>query len=273
MSELDQGTIIVGVRSSKYPDVQCYGIIITASCDIENEKVGKLYYLIGVKVQRWFCSEFGFHLVYDSEKNKLYDRYSNKCQLLSLDADTLLQFSKEDVEKVLETQVKKNKDRSELKELYERYLLYIKPDMNEAVRRLIIQQNSDPVVQFVKNVDLERTLHYFYLPESTYMSINSRMDTGLIVDLQEIDYISLSDAKKIITPGIDNLIIGQESATERDRLKKKFWLNDPDDFVDIEGKIVSPWREHLMQRFTHDFTRIGVNRATEDDYSKMVRTI
>ena len=30
----DQGTIVYGIKSLKYPDSVCYGIIITASCDI-----------------------------------------------------------------------------------------------------------------------------------------------------------------------------------------------------------------------------------------------
>lgn len=53
---LDQGTIIYGIRSDKYPNLRCYGIIITASCDIAQQKVSKLYYLLAIDATEWFCS-------------------------------------------------------------------------------------------------------------------------------------------------------------------------------------------------------------------------
>lgn len=39
MDELDQGSVLYGLRSDRYPGIPCYGIVITASCDIANSKV------------------------------------------------------------------------------------------------------------------------------------------------------------------------------------------------------------------------------------------
>lgn len=44
-NSLDQGTIIYGIRSDKYPAFPCYGIIITARCDIAQDTFVKDGYL------------------------------------------------------------------------------------------------------------------------------------------------------------------------------------------------------------------------------------
>ena len=45
MKDITQGTIISGLRSSKYK-IETYGIIISARCDIANDKINKIYYLL-----------------------------------------------------------------------------------------------------------------------------------------------------------------------------------------------------------------------------------
>lgn len=99
------------------------------------------------------------------------------------------------------------------------------------------------------------------------------MDSGLIIDLQEISFLSMDDAKQIVRQGIDNLLLCQQSLQTCDRLRTNFWLENPDDFVAVEGNIISPWREHLMQRFSRDFSRIGLDGATEQDYKKLAESI
>lgn len=60
---VDQGTLIYGLRSEKYPEQACYGIVISARCDIANCKIRRLYYLIAVDAEEWFISEAGFEIV------------------------------------------------------------------------------------------------------------------------------------------------------------------------------------------------------------------
>ena len=42
-SNLTQGTVITSIRSQKYKNQSCYGIIISARCDIANNKISKIY--------------------------------------------------------------------------------------------------------------------------------------------------------------------------------------------------------------------------------------
>ena len=64
--QLDQGTIITRIRSEKYPGIKCFGILITASCDIANKKVQKYYYVTALNAKEWLTSEPGFREVFGS---------------------------------------------------------------------------------------------------------------------------------------------------------------------------------------------------------------
>lgn len=273
LEELDQGTILFGLRSNKYPGIPCYGIIITASCDISNDKVAKLYYLIGIDAKRWFCTEYAYHQIYGSKIKTLFNQVKEQCERFHLDADAIRSFAPEDVQIVIKDVLTQKTDQDKFEKAYQPYATYFRPGMDDEARRLVSQRDTKPVLAFLKDIGEERRFHFFFLPKATYLADSGLMNDGLIVDLQEIGAISMYDAKQIIGRGIDSLLLVGESAKERDRLCTQFWLEGQDDFVGIEGKITSPWREHLMQRFVRDFSRIGLNGANEQDYRTLVQNI
>ena len=41
----------------------------------------------------------------------------------------------------------------------------------------------------------------------------------------------------------------------------------------FESQIQSPWREHLMQRFSHAFVRIGLDGAEKKDYEVLATKV
>lgn len=91
--KFDQGTIIYGVRSEKYPEGPCYGVIITAMCDIAQRKVPKYYYLTALDASAWFCSAFGFAQTYASKRKQLREKIYASARELELDGDTLIKQS------------------------------------------------------------------------------------------------------------------------------------------------------------------------------------
>lgn len=52
-NELTQGSIITNIRSHKYPDVHCYGIVITARCDFAQTNVPAFYLLTAMPIKEW----------------------------------------------------------------------------------------------------------------------------------------------------------------------------------------------------------------------------
>lgn len=100
--KIEQGTIIYGMKSQKYPSCPCYGIIITARCDIAQNKVPKYYYLIAVDAHTWFCSKHGYTAVYGKTIEERRKAIYSKAEELELDGDTLLSLSNEDLALVIE---------------------------------------------------------------------------------------------------------------------------------------------------------------------------
>ena len=268
----DQGTVLYGVRSGRYPNVNCYAIIISASCDIANDKVSKLYYLVGVKAQEWFATEYAYRQVYSEKIRDLFKKFNDEFRKYSLNARLMQGFSREEVETIIKSEKIRTKEMEQLLKIYDKFAMFCQPNMSYENRVAAIREDSKQIKTFLKQIAKEQIFHFYYLPEEAYLQ-NGKKDSGLIIDLQEIDSIPLEDLSKIKTPGIDKLILSKYSDEDAYRLEKKYYLENEDDFVAVEGCISSPWREHLMQRFSHDFVRIGIDGATDADYEQLIGKI
>lgn len=303
--EIDQGTVIFGIRSEKYPSSPCYGIVITARCDIAQGKVPKYYFLEAVDAASWFCSKHGYEQVYfDSIKNKK----ANVCSLaqeLELDGITLLSRSPEEIQMILDDKRQQaSHDRKTLKKLDDlnkrinQYMQVALTESDDNHRKQGIKNNSNLAITYIKSIDLGKLHHYHFIPRAAYQDNSKDKSKGLIVDFLEIRSLSLEDAKKISVPlssanhsasgilysdlptlppieeltnkrEIDRYI---EKLTEYSRLKRNYWLEESSDFVAIEGTIKSPWCEHLMQHFSNSFTRIGLDNPTDEDYKALIES-
>lgn len=299
--KIDQGTVIYGIRSRKYPDCACYGIIITARCDIAQRKVPKYYYLVAADADSWLKSAHGYELVYGSTIKGKRNNVIQKAREVGLDGDTLADMPDDSVEIIVEdcleqNEGEKNKTKKiqDLHKAVKEYHFFSREGMGIYDRIAAIKSKPKDVVTCMKEIDAGKLHHYFFLPQHAYLQ-NDVMDKGLVVDLLEIDTISIDDAERITGPHEksiiwDNIpklpekeelerltraneqIINKTMArvAEHFRLINTYWLTNKDCFVDIEGTTGSPWCESLMQRFSYAFSRIGINNPSEGDYQNMV---
>ena len=169
--EIKQGTIIYGVRSTKYPENKCYSIIISARCDVSNGKIEKLYYITALDVEEWLCTKKGFDIVYKKEiasgiKNILDSKKINLSVLMELSEDDkkqlLSQYKDSDQEKILD---------------------FLNCD-DVQIRKKLIKKNSKVGYHFLRDINESKQYHFFFLPELAYLE-NNRKDKGLIVDLKK----------------------------------------------------------------------------------------
>ena len=275
MRGLDQGTMLSNVRSSKYSGIRCFGVVITASCDIANtnensSKVSKLYYLVAVEVKKWLSVETGYNLVYKEKKNNLLQTVNSCAENCGLSASELLRMESTDADKVISGCEAESKKIKRLNESMQNYALFCREGMNDDDRKEAIKKDTDTAVKFLEKITKGETLHYYFLPEIAYKVEGGQKSSGLIVDLQEIESISIQDALRIPSPGIDRQLFSEYTEEECKRYSDLFWLEQEDDYVDCDTIIQSPWREHLMQRFSHDFSRIGLDGPTKTDYKALV---
>lgn len=284
------------MRSSKYPSGPCYGIIINARCDIAQHKISKYYYLTAVDAQAWFSSKYGYTLVYGKMIEDKRRDICNKAKELELDGQSLLSFSAENCATVLqdaEQQFAGNKKSvnklTSLRSSIDQYRKIAQIEADDLNRKEAIKSNKKEAVHYLKEIDSGKLHHYYFLPQAAYLD-NEIKSKGLIVDLLEIESLTLKDAQKIANPLAEGILYQdlpplpaieelsqvnefdalRERFKERLRLEKTFWLKDSSDFVQIEGTIKSPWCEHLMQRFSNVFIRIGLDNPSEDDYNTLI---
>lgn len=270
MDNITQGTVIYGIRSEKYPEVACYAVVISARCDIANQKINKLYYLSAVNVRDWFFTENGFNTAYHDEISTIKSRFRDKAKRFELNVEVLLGLQYNQAISVLRSSIEDKKKRKQLMEDYEDIRSYINSG-NSNERRKLVKRNLAPVSRFLQAVSKGSIFHYFFIPQSAYLD-NDIKSKGIMVDLQEIGILTLEDAVRIQSPGIDYRILPEEE-DERGRLIRTYWLQDDGDFVAIEGTIKSPWCELLLQRFSNDFLRIGVDNPTKADYEELANQI
>lgn len=260
---LDQGSIIYGLKSKKYPECKCYGVIITASCDIANSKVSKYYYLIGVETDDWFRSEYCFNILFTKEIQKLIDTYNQKIANEGFDAKTLFSFTPEEINTVIN--IKKSNQQKIILEALEMLKKIQNCTSIDDLKNTNIKV-SKIILDKLKRINKGEEYHFYYLPQDSFLN-NNIFNKGIIVDLQEIGFIYPDEANLLIdNKGIDSSLLAKLDLDENivASLKNMFYLEN-DDFIDIESTISSPWREHLMQRFSQGFIRIGLDGASVSD--------
>lgn len=303
--KIDQGTVVYGIRSKKYPTVACYGIIITARCDIAQKKVPKYYYLVAVDAVSWLKSEHGFEQAYRSCIAQKLKGVVEKAKAVELDGNTLVKLSNENVEIITNDYLASHPNDKKHKKLIESlrsaiqdYHVFCCDNMDDQKRAFAIQHRNKDAINCLKDIEKGKLHHYYYLPQDAYLN-NGVKNQGLIVDLLEIDSIPVEDAKRLTEPyekcitlentpklpetkELEQLAKNENQfafeavlrrVAEHFRIVSAYWLEDDSCFVDIEGTTKSPWLEHLMQKFSNAFVRIGIDNPTDDDIKHIVGQI
>jgi len=240
--------------------------------DVANCKVPKFYYLVAVDVRDWLSTEVGYKEAYKEKIHQKECEFINNAQNNLLDPIALQAFSADEFEIVINGSDIPMKKKTALESAYESLRVLHHLNMTDEERKHEILSNTKPAEEFLDRINKGEVIHYYFLPSDAY-EMNGNMSDGLIVDLEEIEMLNVDDARMIQSPGIDYILLPTVCATERERLTNLFWLETENDFVLLVDNISSPWVEHLMQRFSYAFIRVGVNGPTKDDFSRIVKSI
>lgn len=272
MYSLTQGTIITGVRSDKYSNIRCNGVVISARCDLANCKISKIYYLIAVPSDDWLLSDEGFNIVLSQRQNDLEDKLQTKLGGSGLDWSTLKSFSVEEFSTVIHDQeVGLKKDTDKVLEVFRTFKNYTSKYLELGDKKAILQNESKSVASSLLKIANGQMMHYIYVPENAYIKDGS-IDRGLIIDLQELEYISIRDAERLVNCEID-IQSKDLSEVDKQRYNNCFFLMDWPGYAMAEYDIASPWTEYIMQRFSNAFIRIGVDGPQKVDVQSMVSRV
>lgn len=269
MEVVTQGTLISGIRSTKYPTISTYSIIISAACDLAQQKIDKVFYLTAIPLKEWLYSERGFQT---ATSNIASNTKSKLCTVLSnygLSWEAIQNFSSDDFNKVINETISKESDKKQAKDSFEKYQQIVAKNLSRQEKGEVYLSNSKAVVSILETIFNGNHSHFVFIPE-TAISAPIQEKSGLIVDLLEVDYLSSELVKKIANADIDCKVL---PSPDLEKYDKQFFLKEGIGFAYPAGEIVSPWREYVLQHFSNCFIRIGVDNPRKADIESMIKNL
>lgn len=252
-SVLTQGSIINKCLASDYPDSEVWGIIITPRCDLAREiKVSTIHYLPIVDFECWYKVD-GLKIIYKREladiKSKLNSMAESFLNIKNICSQGL---TKENYNKLLES-YPKSKEKEKFQSVIEEFF-YI-----NAVS-ICNYSPKDKIKKKVIQDLLDNNLASFYFIEDWNRTIN--VPTHKVIILREVKSFDRDIAKKLTTGFIENEY--DSTYIVNNNLKTS---NGRDNIYNIITELNSPFIEHIIQGFSHNFCRIGVDDIEKENIS------
>lgn len=299
--EITQGSIITNIRSPQYPNLSCYGIVISARCDFAQEKIKNFYLLSALPIKQWVNEVLVDEILASEAANKqkklLEYAEENRVDIRSfMGRDTDSFNAKLEQVDGLSKDIKNN-----LRVKYEAWQSAVslsKKSPDEKKAQITTQKLINKLTPLYNGNVSNRC----FIPESCYSSnsinaIASHIQEAISISsenrmvpsevVEELRSLSVQlmkmnpkeSAESDLTIGlvvdlfdiiamsmdIKALIESGEytSNTIPPELQHLFFVASDEEQVHIESVVTSPYIEYIMQHFSNAFVRIGVENASE----------
>lgn len=246
-ARISQGSLFNYAYSESHEDHEILGLIITARCDISNDKVRKYSYLSVIPFQIWRESELVFIL-----KKRVLKSITNdiEVQLVNVgySKNALKMYGPERLLEVLSKDKNIQKKLGIITNKIESYKL-----LNSAMTYSdMFNSFEKEILKIVKDIVDNKSLEYHFLDEVPGYG-------PCIINLREINHLDRV-AVQCITDGIEFSTLSDQEKANLRSINTKF----PDGISLVIGLVQSPFIELVMQRFADLFLRIGVVDPRED---------
>jgi len=252
-NQIDQGSIITGCIAEDYSGYEVWGCVITPRCDLAHKgKVSTIHYLPIINIDDWVKNE-AKNVLKRKWIEELCKYLNNKLKEVGVGEDFLDSgLSDDDILKVARTLITKEKAYQEFEE---KYFLYRSQTEENFRKSLLGTQQKGSLKTLIKDL-VKGNVHSFYFIESWNDSDKYPYKVILLRDVRRIRYdIAMKIAKGIF---------------EEDMLQDEIRLNDlsssenNDNIFYIHSQIKSPFIEHILQSFSYNFCRVGVEDLDTD---------
>lgn len=259
--KLTQGSIIAYIRSTKYPNIKCQGIVISARCDLAQEKVNRIHCLSAMNIDEWFY-EVLFESVTNEQNSNILGTIKKYCEQKNMDFITLCEMDRDDIRKILlkSASSKEKKNIERIVGEWEKISKLLDGNVEKEEKKSFLQKNRKIVENKLRSLYNSSFAKFAFVPEKAYSNGKSSVK-GLVVDLQDVVQLDIKVKNPILEYEYDYKV--EKSKEKRKYINKYFFFESESDFVIAENVIVSPWIEYVLQMFANSFMRIGVENALE----------
>ena len=268
LGEIDQGVIFSCGRAEDYEGCGVYGLVITARCDIANDKTSIFNYLPIVELDAWIGRDGG--LIVADQLLRMAAGYLRNILKTNNYSPSILDV--EEPRKVLEIIFPADSKEKKTKSIREKFLKQVeqyetarsclKGEIGKKEIVNLFELHKPTKEKIIKELVNQKVAGYYFLNK---IEPNGN-DIGYVVLLREIEHLPQRIAVRI-AEGIDypayKILVAEKTA-----------FGETLDFDVLEfampvGKLDSPILEHLMQQFDLLFSRIGVADPDPDYISNI----
>jgi len=258
--EITQGSIITGCIASKYDGCQVWGCVITARCDLSNKKVGMVHYLPIVSYDDFLRNEIIGDLKEEWIK-ELKTNLGNRMKEKGISPSFLdRNLSQADFETLIRANFNKTKEADKFMDDYDKY----QKAPGAAIKDVVSDSKGEGKLkhEIDRLVNNENTNYHLI---EDWGDNDSESQSFKVILLREIKEITLECALSLpdglletdITP--DFLSYNSLSVSA-----------DKSNFYYVDSEVASPYIEHILQRFSNNFIRIGVEDLPKAKVSKQL---
>ena len=251
--QLQQGAIINCCVSEDYPKSEVWGVIITPRCDIGNKKVSTIHYLPIIKFEDWLEYDF-ICLFTKSLKQNIKGLLISKFKEYAI-SSTLFDnnVSKDDIIIAIKSKIT-DKSLQKTIELLENYF-----NIEDPTKMIdFIKKNSKLKDSIIREIKEGKDRNFLLIEDWNEKSKYK------VVLLRDVRRITFKLAQKISNSILESEISSDE--WEKNDIKQ---TNVDANILYIESQIKSPFIEHLIQQFFHNFGRIGVEDMHEETLEEL----
>ena len=256
---MTQGSIINGCIAEDFPNEQVYGCIVTPRCALGHQgKVNTVHYIPVVPFKRWF-EQIALPNIRCRWKNEIKRKINNQFETNNLGKGIMdANLSYDDLCAIVNT-ISKEKEKNKIKESLDTY--YDK-DVNSFKR--YVNEGKGLVSGYLKELK-ENKLTSFYLIES-WDVVN--MPNHFVMMLRDIRRLQKDVADKI------RIGVSEIDITPIDLCHNDLYVSpNKDNFFWVEAQIASPFVEHILQAFMHNFSQIGVDDIANDTVEQLLKIV
>lgn len=263
-NEVTQESIISNIRSQKYLKVSCFGIVISARCDIAQNKVDCVHVVSAVPLSIWLKTVV-FQKALSVSIKKQLKIISKWAEAEQQDIEVLTDLGPEKAMENIQASVDSDlKEKAEAAcSLWKKYQQYKAGEATlQETANFLNQEGKEVRTSMLSELLTGKLNNFCFVPESAYLS-NENVYNGLVADFKDIIAFSAKQIKDIQRGDYDYLRI--LATPQLDKLNQQFYLEDREDVVQIKYEIQSPWIERFMQNFAFSFIRVGVDTISQTD--------
>ncbi|MBS1165380.1 MAG: hypothetical protein H6R00_1405 [Proteobacteria bacterium] len=245
MGTLSQGTIFTCAKAERYCDQVVYGLVITARCDIAQEKFPVLNYVPVVTLDDWLMVD-GLDLIRERAEKESYGKLKGFLKAHDVAESILISQTLRDLSSSIFSGLKEKE-----KQQFESIITQIELSTTGCIPNIskFFEEFERTKVSLIEDLIHHKVTGYYFLP-GVYTSDPKR---GFVVLLREASFVP-RDIAPLIANGAD-LATLKTSKTPNAVNCLNFSI---DDFAMPISQIPSPEIEHILQSFSMMFGRIGL---------------